>query len=77
MKLLPYVFFVVCRCGPTLAMASSFMRFLAVGLLWTINWLIPETSTWKQTELTRDRLPCPRRGSNLQSQQASGRRLTP
>jgi len=35
-----------------------------------------ETSTWHHTTLTRDRHLCPRRNSNLQSQQASDRRLT-
>jgi hypothetical protein len=33
-----------------------------------------ETSTWQHTTLTRDKHPRPRRGSNSQSQQASGRR---
>jgi hypothetical protein len=32
---------------------------------------------WQHTTLTRDRYPCPRRDSNTQSQQASGRRPTP
>jgi len=31
----------------------------------------------KNTSLTRDRLPCPQRDSNQQSQEARGRRTTP
>jgi hypothetical protein len=49
----------------------------SVGLLWTSDQPNAETSTWRHTTLTRERLPCPRRDSNSQSQQASGRRLTP
>ena len=39
-----------------------------VGLLWTSDQLVAETSTWQHTTLTRDRHPCPRRDSNPQSQ---------
>jgi hypothetical protein len=49
----------------------------SVGLLWTRDQPVAETSTWQHTTLTRDRHPCPRRYSNPQSQQASGRRRTP
>ena len=49
----------------------------SVGLLWTSDQPIAETSTWQHTTLTRDRHPCRRRDSNPQSQQASGRRPTP
>jgi hypothetical protein len=49
----------------------------SVGLLWTSARPDTETSTWQHTTLTRDRHPCPRRESNPQSQQASGRRPTP
>jgi hypothetical protein len=45
----------------------------SVGLLWTSN----QTSTWQHTTLTRDRHPLPRRNSNLQSHQSSGRIPTP
>jgi hypothetical protein len=49
----------------------------SVGLLWTSDQPDAQTSTWQHTTLTRDRHPCPRRDSNSQSQQASGRRPTP
>jgi len=48
-----------------------------VGLLWMSDQLDAETSTQKHTTFTRNWLPCPRRDSNPQSQQASGRRSTP
>jgi hypothetical protein len=48
----------------------------SVGLLWTSDQPVAETSTWHHTTLTRDRPPCPLRHSNPQSQQASGRRPT-
>jgi hypothetical protein len=41
----------------------------SVGLLWTCDKLVAETSTWQHTIKRRD--------SNPQSQQASGRRPTP
>jgi hypothetical protein len=44
----------------------------SVGLLWTRDQPVAETSTWQHTTLTRDR-----RDSNPQSQQVSGRRPTP
>jgi hypothetical protein len=40
----------------------------SVGLLWTGDQLVAETSTWQQTTLTTDGHPCPRRDSNPQSQ---------
>jgi hypothetical protein len=56
------------------ALASSFRRgFMvthiwdtpqSVGLLWTRDKLVAETSTWQHTTLTRDRHPCPRWDSN-------------
>jgi hypothetical protein len=49
----------------------------SVGLLWTSDQPDAETSTWKHTTLSRDRHPCPRRDSNQQYQQASGRIPTP
>jgi hypothetical protein len=49
----------------------------SVGLLWTSDQPVAETSTWQHTILTRDRQPCPRWDSKPQSQQASGRRPTP
>ena len=48
----------------------------SVGLLWTSDQLVAETSTWKHTTLN-NRQTCPRRDSNPRSQQASGRRSTP
>jgi hypothetical protein len=44
----------------------------SVGLLWTSDRPVAETSTWQHTTLTRDRHPCLRRDSNPQSQQACG-----
>jgi len=41
----------------------------SVGLLWTRDQPEPETSTWQHTIFTTDRLACPRRCSNPQSQQ--------
>ena len=49
----------------------------SVGLLWTSDPSVAETSTWQHTTLTTDKHPCPRWDSNPQSQQASGRRPTP
>jgi len=49
----------------------------SVGLLCTTDQSDPETATWQQTTLTRDRHPCPRRVSNPQSRQSSCRRPTP
>ena len=49
----------------------------SVGLLWTSYQIVAETSTWQHTTLKRNRHPCPRRDSNPQYQQASGRRPTP
>jgi hypothetical protein len=49
----------------------------SVGVLWTSGQAEEETSIWQHTTLTRDRHPRPRRVSNPQSYQASGRRPTP
>jgi len=49
----------------------------SVGLFWTSDQPDAEISTWQHTTLTTDKHPFPWRDSNLQSQQASGRRLTP
>ena len=45
----------------------------SVGLLWTRDQLVAETSTWHHITLTTDKHPCPRWDSNPRSQQASGR----
>ena len=49
----------------------------SVGLPWTSDRYVAETSTWQHTTITREKHPCPRRDSNPQSQQASGRKTTP
>ena len=46
----------------------------SVGLFWTNDQPDAETSTWQHTSLTTDRESMPRRDSNPQPQQASGRR---
>ena len=46
------------------------------GIVWTSDQLVTETSTWQHTTLTTD-IHMPRWDSNPQSQQASGRKLTP
>jgi hypothetical protein len=48
----------------------------SVGLLWTGDQLVAETSTWQHTTHTTDKHPCLRWDSNPRSQQVSGRRLT-
>jgi hypothetical protein len=49
----------------------------SVGFRWTCYQLVAETSTWQHTTITRDRHPCPRRGSthNLSSWAAADLRL--
>jgi len=49
----------------------------SVGLLWTRDQSFAETSTWQLPTFTGNRYPCPRRDSNPQSQQVSGRIPTP
>jgi hypothetical protein len=66
----PYVF------EPSLSGGSEITHknaLQSVGLLWTSDQPVAETSTW-HTTLTTDNQPCPRRDSNPQSQQAIGRR---
>jgi len=46
----------------------------SVGLPWTSDQLVAETSTWQHTTLTTDKYPCPQWDSNPRSQQANGRR---
>jgi hypothetical protein len=75
------------RCSPSRARASSFLtRFLdhthndppqSVGLLQTSDQPVADTSTWQNTTLKTNKHPCPRRDSNPQSREASGRRPTP
>ena len=47
------------------------------ALLWKSDQPDAETSTVQHTTLTKDKHPCPRRDSNPQFQEASGRRPTP
>ena len=54
---------------------SAGERPAAVGLLWTSDQHVAETSTWQHTTLTTDKYPCPRWDSNPRSQQVSGLRL--
>jgi len=49
----------------------------SVGLLWTSNQFVAETSTWQYTTPSRYRLPCPSWDLKPQSQHVSGRRPTP
>ena len=49
----------------------------SVGLRWTNDQSVAETSTCQHTTLTTDKHPCPQWDSNPQSQQDSGRRPTP
>jgi hypothetical protein len=49
----------------------------SVGLHWTRDQLVAETSTGQHTTVITDRYPCPQWDSNPQSQQANGRRNTP
>jgi hypothetical protein len=62
---------------PSSESAAPSRPSFSVGLLWTSDQPDAETSTWQHTTLTRDRHSCPRRDSNLQSQEESGRRTTP
>jgi len=49
----------------------------SVGLLWTSDQLVAETSIWQHTTLATDKHPCPRWDSNTRSQQASGGKPRP
>ena len=49
----------------------------SVGILWTSDRPVAETSTWQHTTRTRDKHPCPRQDYNTQCQQPSGCRPTP
>jgi len=48
----------------------------STALLWTSDQPAAEASTLQYTTLMRHRHPCPRRDSNPESQQSSGRRPT-
>jgi len=49
----------------------------SIGLLWTSDQSVAETSTWQHTTLTQTNIHAPGWDSNTQSQRASGRRPTP
>jgi hypothetical protein len=49
----------------------------SVGLLWTSNQFVAETSTWQHATHSTDKHPCHRWDSNPRSQQASGIRPAP
>ena len=49
----------------------------SIGLIWMSDQPDAETYTRQHKTLTRDRYSCPRPNSNSESQQASGRSLTP
>jgi hypothetical protein len=49
----------------------------SVGLLWTSDQLVAETSALQHTTFTTDKHSCSQWDSNLQYQQASSCRLTP
>ena len=76
----------VCILQPSSgAIVSSRTRFLdhtheepqSVGLLWTSDQSVAETSTWQHTKLTTDKHPCLRWDSNPWTQEANGPRPTP
>ena len=79
-------FFFLWRCGPTRAMASSFLRFLDHTQRRITDcrtpldeWSARRRDLYLTTHitLTTDRHPCPRWDLNPRFQQASGRRPTP
>ena len=49
----------------------------SVGLHWTRDRPVSETSPWQSKTFTKDRHPCSWQDSNSQSPQVSGRRPTP
>ena len=57
--------------------SQSLTHSPSAGLLWGREESVAEPFPPQNTTLTRDRHPCPRRDSNPQTQQASGRRPTP
>ena len=77
-------FFFLWRCGPTRAMASSFMRFLYHTQRRTTvcrtpldEWSARRRNLYLTTHNTHNKHPCPGRDSNPRSQQVSGRRPMP
>ena len=80
-----YIYIVLWRCGPSRAIASSFLTFLehtqrrtTFGRTPLVKWWPRRIdSAWQQTPLIRDEHPCTQRSSNPQSQHASGLWPTP
>jgi hypothetical protein len=60
----------------TLSDAYTHTYTHSVGLLWTSDRPVAETSTWQHTTFTTERDQCRRRDSNLQCQQVSSRKIT-
>jgi hypothetical protein len=57
-----------CRCTGYCCLCSYSDTPHSVGLLWTSDRPVAETSTWQNTILTRDRHPCPRWDSKTASE---------
>ena len=80
-------FFFLWRCDPTRVMASSFLRFLdqhndapqSVGLLWTSDQLVAETSTRQQQHSQQTNIHAPGgiRTHDLSRRAAADLRLRP
>ena len=65
---------IVCVEGYCCTWSHSMAHTYSVGLRWTRDLPVAETSPWQHTTLTRARYQCLRPDSNPQSQQASGLR---
>jgi len=79
-----YIYIPLWRCGQTLAMVSSLLRFLdqtqrriTVGRTPLEVWSARRRDLYLTTHNSHNKHPCPRWDSNSRSQQASGRRQTP
>ena len=83
-----FVLFVFCgaaaQCGPGPPHSWGFLithndASHSVGLLWTSDQPVAETSTWQHTTLTTDKHPCPGgiRTHNLSKRAAADLRLRP
>ena len=68
----------VCVCGATTNYAPSFLRTHThtVGLLWTNDQPVKETSIWQHAILIRNKHPRPQWESNPQSRRSSDRRTS-
>jgi len=81
-----WIFFFLWRCGPTRAMASSFLRFLdhtqrriTVGRTHLDKWSARRREVYLTTQKTHNRNPCHRRDANphLSRRAAADLRLRP